>query len=81
MQNEATRHEKQFLMDNLVRKEQIAKERVQNEKKINSRKINSMYGQQIAYGKEIMLQHVDSDDFLTAAQECSNTSKIGYKVY
>jgi hypothetical protein len=72
--------DKMFLVENLEKKLKVAQDRVNNEKKVNDKKIISAYGSNISYGSTIMLQHCDSGEYLGAAQECSITTKIGYKV-
>lgn len=71
--------DKMFLVENLEKKLKVAQDRVNNEKKVNDKKIISAYGSNISYGSTIMLQHCDSGEYLSADQECSITTKIGYK--
>lgn len=65
----------------MLRKEQKAKERLHTEEKNNNLMISRFYGKKVHYGEEIMLQHVDSDSFLCASNECSSTKDLGCNIY
>lgn len=59
---------------------QSAQERAKKEVLHNKQIIKESLGKEILYGLDLQLMHQDSETFLNAKDECSETDKIGYKL-
>jgi hypothetical protein len=57
-----------------------AQHRATKEQLSNKELMLESYGQDVSYGQEVQLMHADSEMFICAKDECSETERIGYKI-